>query len=94
MSNDRNQPCTCGSGLKTKKCHGDIVKIQQAALAFKEKMGEIMIRPENQLLCKQAAEDKMNELIEKEQEKHASEQGKKETENASKLSGEKVTGQS
>lgn len=30
MSNNRNYPCHCGSGKKFKKCHGNIVYIQQA----------------------------------------------------------------
>lgn len=64
---DRNQPCNCGSGLKSKKCCRDHVKLQQAAIAFKDKMGELMMLPINQAVCKRAADDKMQELITKEQ---------------------------
>lgn len=27
MKRGRNEPCTCGSGLKSKKCHGDPAKL-------------------------------------------------------------------
>jgi len=42
----RNDPCHCGSGLKYKKCHGDVVKKEicyaYANHAMKEKMKELI----------------------------------------------------
>ena len=51
---NRNQPCPCGSGLKSKKCHNDPVKIQLAKRAYKEKFDE---------LIEMAIEKKYNELV-------------------------------
>lgn len=42
MPSKRNQSCPCRSGLKQKKCHGDIVKIQIAKQAYKNKMQELI----------------------------------------------------
>lgn len=38
----RNDPCPCGSGLKLKKCHGDIVKIQLCQQAASKLMQELI----------------------------------------------------
>lgn len=38
----RNEPCPCGSGLKYKKCHGDIVKIQSCQQAALKLMQELI----------------------------------------------------
>jgi len=37
----RNEPCPCGSGLKYKYCHGDVIKIQETAHAAKLRMAEL-----------------------------------------------------
>ena len=39
----RNQPCICKSGLKTKYCHGDLVKRGICNQVAKEKMVELII---------------------------------------------------
>lgn len=38
----RNDLCPCGSGLKYKKCHGDIVKIQLCQQAAFKLMQELI----------------------------------------------------
>ena len=39
---NRNMPCWCGSGLKHKKCHDDVVKIQLAKTAYADKFDELI----------------------------------------------------
>ena len=39
---NRNTPCWCGSGLKQKKCHDDVVKIQRAKTAYADKFDELI----------------------------------------------------
>lgn len=39
---NRNTPCSCGSGLKQKKCHRDPVKMMLARKAYKEKLHELI----------------------------------------------------
>lgn len=38
----RNEPCGCGSGLKFKDCHGDIVKQQICNQVANEKMNSLI----------------------------------------------------
>lgn len=42
MPSNRNLPCECRSGLKTKKCHADPVKIALASQAYNDKMDELI----------------------------------------------------
>jgi len=39
----RNDPCTCGSGLKFKHCHGDHLKAAVCNRVMMEKMVELII---------------------------------------------------
>jgi len=39
---NRNEPCSCGSGLKFKKCHGDLLKLQICNRCANEKMVELI----------------------------------------------------
>jgi len=39
----RNQPCPCGSELKYKHCHGDVVKTADARDAMNRRMAELII---------------------------------------------------
>ncbi len=39
---NRNELCPCGSGLKQKKCHDDVVKIQLAKTAYADKFDELI----------------------------------------------------
>ncbi len=39
---NRNQPCWCGSGLKQKRCHDDVVKIELAKTAYADKFDELI----------------------------------------------------
>jgi len=39
----RNQPCPCGSELKYKHCHGDVVKTTDARDAMNKRMAELII---------------------------------------------------
>ena len=40
----RNQPCSCGSGLKYKKCHGDPAKKQACVRAMRVAAEETMAK--------------------------------------------------
>lgn len=53
---NRNQPCPCGSGLKSKKCHNDTVKLYLAQKAYTDKLNE---------LIKEEVDKKYNELVKK-----------------------------
>lgn len=39
---DRNGPCPCGSGLKSKQCHGDSVKIEYANFIANQTMSVLV----------------------------------------------------
>ena len=54
MPSNRNLPCECGSGFKTKKCHGrpewiaicsDVMARTMAELIYKEKLRLGLIEP-------------------------------------------------
>ena len=53
MTSNRNEPCACGSGLKSKKCHQDPMKITWAKKAYIDKMDELI---EKELAKKQERE--------------------------------------
>ena len=55
MPSNRNQLCKCDSGLKFKKCHGNVIFKVEAEQAYKDKMQE---------LINQAIEDKYKRLTE------------------------------
>ena len=38
----RNEPCACGSGLKFKHCHGDVVKQVECNHAANRRMAELI----------------------------------------------------
>ena len=40
----RNEPCPCGSGLKSKHCHGDIVKQEVCNRVANEAMVELIVQ--------------------------------------------------
>ena len=50
----RNSPCPCGSGLKAKWCHGDVVKQQLARHAMNYRMAELIVEEKIKrgLVCK------------------------------------------
>ena len=40
----RNEPCPCGSGLKYKKCHGDVVKQEKCNKVANEMMVKLIVQ--------------------------------------------------
>ena len=53
---NRNEPCPCGSGLKQKKCHANVIFIALAQKAYREKFDELIA---------EATDKKYNELVKK-----------------------------
>ena len=39
----RNELCYCGSGLKYKYCHGDVIKQEECKYVMKHRMAELIV---------------------------------------------------